>query len=118
MPQDLLHRLVATDEPERCYTWLRCFFEEDPDSSITQIAIWQAYQSAFHQIIQQHGKVMLGAADFIRNVTSVYHSASAQIQREQGEGGTEVQKFIIKGIRARTRRSAPKGASTSGASGP
>ncbi|CAK7222965.1 hypothetical protein SCUCBS95973_005014 [Sporothrix curviconia] len=108
LPPDLLTRLVATDEPERCYTWLRCFFEEDPDSSITQIAIWQAYQSSFLQPVQQSGRTMLGAAEFIRNVTHVYHAAGAQIQKEQTPQG-EVQKFIIKGIRPRKRPISPEG---------
>ncbi|EFX01472.1 chromatin remodeling complex subunit [Grosmannia clavigera kw1407] len=108
LPPDLLKRLVETDEPERCYTWLRCFFEEDPDSSITQIAIWQAYQSSFLLPVQQSGRTMLGAAEFIRNVTHVYHSAGAQIQKEQTPQG-EVQKFIIKGIRPRTRPTSPEG---------
>ncbi|CAK7219212.1 hypothetical protein SBRCBS47491_003769 [Sporothrix bragantina] len=108
LPPDLLTRLVATDEPERCYTWLRCFFEEDPDSSITQIAIWQAYQSSFLQPVQQSGRTMLGAAEFIRNVTHVYHAAGAQIQKEQTPQG-EVQKFIIKGIRPRKRPISPDG---------
>ncbi|KJR80913.1 chromatin structure-remodeling complex subunit RSC9 [Sporothrix schenckii 1099-18] len=108
LPPDLLTRLVATDEPERCYTWLRCFFEEDPDSSITQIAIWQAYQSSFLQPVQQSGRTMLGAAEFIRNVTHVYHAAGAQIQKEQTPQG-EVQKFIIKGIRPRRRPISPEG---------
>ncbi|KAL1898612.1 hypothetical protein Sste5346_003516 [Sporothrix stenoceras] len=108
LPPDLLTRLVATDEPERCYTWLRCFFEEDSDSSITQIAIWQAYQSSFLQPVQQSGRTMLGAAEFIRNVTHVYHAAGAQIQKEQTPQG-EVQKFIIKGIRPRRRPISPEG---------
>ncbi|OAA61092.1 chromatin remodeling complex subunit [Niveomyces insectorum RCEF 264] len=108
LPPDLLARLVATDEPERCYTWLRCFFEEDPDASITQIAIWQAYQSSFLQAVQQSGRTMLGAAEFIRNVTHVYHAAGAQIQKEQTPQG-EVQKFIIKGIRPRVRPISPEG---------
>lgn len=108
LPPDLLTRLVATDEPERCYMWLRCFFEEDPDSSITQIAIWQAYQSSFLQPVQQSGRTMLGAAEFIRNVTHVYHAAGAQIQKEQTPQG-EVQKFIIKGIRPRRRPISPEG---------
>ncbi|CAK7200791.1 hypothetical protein SEUCBS139899_003490 [Sporothrix eucalyptigena] len=108
LPPDLLPRLVATDEPERCYAWLRCFFEEDPDSSITQIAIWQAYQSAFLQPVQQSGRNMLGAAEFIRNVTNVFHAAGAQIQKEQTPQG-EVQKFIIKGIRPRKRPISPEG---------
>jgi chromatin structure-remodeling complex subunit RSC9 len=107
VPRDLLDRLVAKDEPDRCYAWLRCFFEEDPESSITQIAIWQAYQNAFQAAVQQQNRSMLGAADFIRNVTHVYANAAAQIQRE-GERG-EIQKFIIKGIRARPRPVNEKG---------
>ncbi|CAK7567801.1 MAG: hypothetical protein SEPTF4163_005770 [Sporothrix epigloea] len=107
LPPELLTRLVATDEPERCYTWLRCFFEEDPNSSITQIAIWQAYQSSFLQLVQQSGRTMLGAAEFIRNVTHVFHAAGAQIQKEQTPQG-EVQKFIIKGIRPRKRPIGPE----------
>lgn len=108
-PPELLTRLVETDEPERCYTWLRCFFEEDSESSITQIAIWQAYQSSFLQPVQQSRRTMLGAAEFIRNVTHVYHGAGAQIQKEKDERGMEVQKFIIKGIRPRTRPISPEG---------
>ncbi|CAK7265498.1 hypothetical protein SEPCBS119000_001542 [Sporothrix epigloea] len=107
LPPELLTRLVALDEPERCYTWLKCFFEEDPDSSITQIAIWQAYQSSFLQPVQQSGRTMLGAAEFIRNVTHVFHAAGAQIQKEQTPQG-EVQKFIIKGIRPRKRPISPE----------
>ena len=109
VPADLLERLVAKDEPDRCYAWLRCLFEEDPDSSITQIAIWQAYQAAFNTKVMQAGRSMLGAAEFIRNVTHVFNSAGAQIQREQGERG-EVQMYIIKGIRARQRPVTEKGA--------
>ena len=107
VPADLLERLVAKDEPERCYAWLRCSFEEDPDSSITQISIWQSYQANFSAKVVQAGRSMLGAAEFIRNVTHVFHSAGAQIQRE-GERG-EVQMYIIKGIRARRQAVNEKG---------
>ncbi len=109
LPPDLVARLVATDEPERCYMWLRCVFEEDPDASITQIAIWQAYQSTFLQPVQQSNRTMLGAAEFIRNVAHVYHGAGAQIQKEQTPQGDVQQKFVIKGIRPRVRPISPEG---------
>lgn len=100
LPQDLQERLLAVEEPERCYMWLRCLFEEDADASITQIAIWTAYQSSFSSRLAQMGKSMISPADFIRNVNHVWTTAGAQIIR--GPKG-ENQKFIIKGIRARLR---------------
>ncbi len=95
IPRDLLEKLVVTEEPERCYAWLRCLFEEDPDSQITQIAIWQAYNTAFLEPLKQSKKSMINAAEFIRNISQVYNSAGAQIVRDRGPGG-EVQRFIIK----------------------
>ncbi|KAF3761785.1 hypothetical protein M406DRAFT_95050 [Cryphonectria parasitica EP155] len=100
LPQDLQERLLAMEEPERCYMWLRCLFEEDAEASITQIAIWTAYQSSFSSRLSQMGKSMISPADFIRNVNHVWATAGAQIIR--GPKG-ENQKFIIKGIRARSR---------------
>ncbi|KAK2074743.1 hypothetical protein P8C59_008926 [Phyllachora maydis] len=69
IPKDLLDRLLAMDEPERCYSWLRCLFEEDPDSQITQIAIWQAYNTAFLEPLKKGGRTMINAAEFIRNIS-------------------------------------------------
>lgn len=100
LPEDLQERLLAMEEPERCYMWLRCLFEEDSDASITQIAIWTAYQASFSGRLSQMGKAMISPADFIRNVNHVWTTAGAQIIR--GPKG-ENQKFIIKGIRARSR---------------
>lgn len=100
LPPDLQDRLLAMDEPERCYAWLKILFEEDPDASITQIAIWTAYQSSFSTKVSQMGKVMISPADFIRNVNHVWTAAGAQIIRApDGEN----RKFIIQGIRARYR---------------
>ncbi|RYP76468.1 hypothetical protein DL771_001702 [Monosporascus sp. 5C6A] len=97
LPLDLHDKLVNTDEPQRCFHWLQSLFEEDAESHITQIAIWQAYQSSFGALTGA-GRSMLSAADFIRNVSHVFSSARAQIIRGPGE----VQRFIIEGIRART----------------
>ncbi|KAM7224162.1 hypothetical protein V8F06_000635 [Rhypophila decipiens] len=97
IPRDLLERLLGMEEPERCYTWIRCFFEEDPDSQITQIAIWQAYNAAFLEPLKRKNRPMINAAEFIRNINTVYQTAGAQIVKSDQEG----QKFVIKGIRPR-----------------
>ncbi|KAI0129566.1 hypothetical protein BJ170DRAFT_700791 [Xylariales sp. AK1849] len=94
LPQELQEKLTSTDEPQRCFSWLQSLFEEDSDSHITQIAIWQAYQGSFGAMTRN----TLSAADFIRNVSHVFVNARAQIIRGPGE----VQRFIIEGIRART----------------
>jgi chromatin structure-remodeling complex subunit RSC9 len=106
-PKDLLERLLATEEPERCYAWLRCFFEEDPDAQITQIAIWQAYNSAFLEPLKRMGRIMIPAPEFIRHISTVYQSAGAQVIREGPMG--EVQKFIMRGIRPRSYPITPEG---------
>ncbi|KAI0014760.1 hypothetical protein F4780DRAFT_169762 [Xylariomycetidae sp. FL0641] len=97
LPQDLQEKLAKTDEPQRCYHWLQSLFEEDAESHITQIAIWQAYQASFGALTGG-ARNTLSAADFIRNVSTVFNGARAQIIRGPGE----VQRFIIEGIRART----------------
>ncbi|PHH62281.1 hypothetical protein CDD81_7269 [Ophiocordyceps australis] len=100
VPEDLLQELIKLDEPDRVHQWVRCFFDEDEHSFITQLAAWQAYQSAFVQATKAVGKPMISPADFIRNSTSVYARTTAQVLRERGE---PQQKFIIHGIRARPR---------------
>jgi chromatin structure-remodeling complex subunit RSC9 len=97
LPVDLHEKLRDTDEPHRCYYWLQSLFEEDAESNITQIAIWQAYQGSFGAL-SGGMRNTLSAADFIRNVSHVFVNARAQIIRGPGE----VQRFIIEGIRART----------------
>ncbi|KAI1846076.1 hypothetical protein JX266_007885 [Neoarthrinium moseri] len=94
LPLDLQEKLGGTDEPQRCFHWLQSLFEEDSESHITQIAIWQAYQASFGG----QSRNTLSAADFIRNVSHVFTNARAQIIRGPGEA----QRFIIEGIRART----------------
>ncbi|KAG6002390.1 hypothetical protein E4U43_001127 [Claviceps pusilla] len=98
MPEDLLQQMLKLEEPERVHKWVKCFFEEDSDSFVTQLAAWQAYQSAFVSPLKALGQPMITPADFIRNSTSVYKDSNAQVLREPGE---PQQKFIIHGIRAR-----------------
>lgn len=96
VPEDLSTRLLALKEPERSSQWLKCMFEEDDNESITQIALWQAYQTRFASTVQDTGVALLVAADFIKNVSTTFADrANAQV-----EAGP-VQKFIIKGIRIR-----------------
>jgi chromatin structure-remodeling complex subunit RSC9 len=97
IPQDLMAELLKLDEPTRSSSWLRCLFEEDKDESITQIALWQAYQARFASAVQPDGgRPLLPAADFIKNVSTTFQDkATAQVQ------AGPVQKFIIKGIRIR-----------------
>ena len=89
MPQTLYNQLLGFPEPQRSSSWLRCCFEESPQDDITQIAIWQAYQSRFAQ------NAPIAAADFIKNVSNTFASAQAQVIN-----GPQP-RFIIKGIKPR-----------------
>lgn len=95
VPSELMEQLLKLEETERSSQWLRCLFEEDPEEHITQILLWQSYQSAFSQALSERGLNMLAAAEFIKNVSATFLEASAQVQ------SGPVQKFIIKGIRIR-----------------
>lgn len=94
VPVELLERLMALSEPERSSQWLRCCFVEDHECEITQIALWQAYQSRFADSRVPGGGV-LPAAEFIKNVSNTFTNAQAQVINGPGSAT----KFIIKGIR-------------------
>ncbi|KAJ5856310.1 uncharacterized protein N7529_010254 [Penicillium soppii] len=94
VPPELLEKLLELSEPERSSQWLRCCFIEDPDCEITQIALWQAYQSRFADPRVAGGGV-LPAAEFIKNVSNTFTNAQAQVINGPGAAT----KFIIKGIR-------------------
>ncbi|KAI9844254.1 MAG: Chromatin structure-remodeling complex protein rsc9 [Thelocarpon superellum] len=102
LPPDLLAKLLTYAEPERSSHWLRACFEEDADSDITQIALWQAYQSRFLEH-QTPGHAILPAAEFIKHISATFANASAQVL--QGP----LTKFIIKGIRPRHLPMSPDG---------
>ncbi|KAI9926864.1 Chromatin structure-remodeling complex protein rsc9 [Aspergillus wentii] len=94
VPAELLKDLMDLSEPERSSRWLRCCFVEDSDCEITQIALWQAYQSRFADPRVPGGGV-LPAAEFIKNVSTTFTNAQAQVINGPGAAT----KFIIKGIR-------------------
>lgn len=98
MPEDLLQEMLQIEEPDRVGRWVRCFFEEDSESYVTQLAAWQAYQNAFVGPLKTLGQALITPADFIRNSTSVYTGSNAQVLRDPNDSQ---QKFIIHGIRAR-----------------
>ncbi|RBR24056.1 uncharacterized protein FIESC28_03169 [Fusarium coffeatum] len=100
MPEDLLQEMLKLEEPDRVHKWVRCFFEEDNNSYVTQLAAWQAYQTAFVGPLKTIGQPLITPADFIRNSTSVYKDSNAQVLRDPGD---PQQKFIIHGIRARPK---------------
>lgn len=100
MPEDLLQEMLRLEEPDRVHRWVRCFFEDDNSSFVTQLAAWQAYQAAFVAPLKNIGQSLITPADFIRNSTAVYKDSNAQVLREPGD---PQQKFIIHGIRARPR---------------
>ncbi|KAI9727067.1 MAG: Chromatin structure-remodeling complex protein rsc9 [Cirrosporium novae-zelandiae] len=91
-PRDRLAEIIRKPEPERSSQWLKTCFKEDPDSDITQIELWKAYQARFSIY---NPALNLPAADFIKNVSNTFNGANAQVISEP------VQKFIIKGIRPR-----------------
>lgn len=96
VPQALMDHLVTLDEPLRSSTWLRCLFEEDSEESITQIALWQAYQERFREAAAISNRPILTASEFIRNISVTFgERATAQV-----EPGVPP-KFIIRGIRTR-----------------
>ena len=102
LPVDLLEQVLKSDEPERSSHWLRACFEEDADSDITQIALWQAYQARFSEFSTPQN-ALLPAAEFIKNVSSTFSGANAQVINGPNP------KFIIKGIRPRHLPMDPKG---------
>ena len=68
---------------------------------MTQIALWHAYQSCFGPHAQYHSPLLI-AGDFIKNVSSTFIGASAQVANSG-------QKYIIKGIKPRNLPIDPKG---------
>ncbi|RPA96653.1 hypothetical protein L873DRAFT_1206269 [Choiromyces venosus 120613-1] len=104
LPQEIVSDLLSYAEPDRAAKWMRCCFEEDPSADITQIALWQAYQARFTEYVAA-GRPLLPAAEFIKNVSVAFNSASAMVLPIPGGG----QKFIIKGIKPRETPMSIKG---------
>ena len=91
LPSATLQKLWLLKEPRRAHRWLQEILEEDPDSAITQITLWKAYEDAFHD--SQYA--LIEAKDFIQSASKVFEGASAQVI----EGSKP--KFVIRGVRPR-----------------
>ena len=102
VPQDLMDQFLKYEEPDRSNHWLKAVFEEDAESDITQIALWQAYQARFSEYTSPTTQ-LLPAAEFIKNVSTIFAGANAQVVNGVNH------KFIIKGIRPRHAPMDPKG---------
>ncbi|CAF9936951.1 MAG: Chromatin structure-remodeling complex protein rsc9 [Alectoria fallacina] len=102
VPQDLMDQFLKYEEPDRSNHWLKAVFEEDAESDITQIALWQAYQARFTEYTSPTTQ-LLPAAEFIKNVSTIFAGANAQVVNGINH------KFIIKGIRPRHAPMDPKG---------
>ena len=102
VPQDLMDQFLKYEEPDRSNHWLKAVFEEDAESDITQIALWQAYQARFTEYTSPTNQ-LLPAAEFIKNVSTIFAGANAQVVNGVNH------KFIIKGIRPRHAPMDPKG---------
>ncbi|KAK6361600.1 Chromatin structure-remodeling complex protein rsc9 [Orbilia blumenaviensis] len=105
IPNDLLEDILKMQEPQRAIWWMRSSFEANPQSEITQIALWQAYQQRFASYVNNGPKQqqMLIANEFIKNVSVAFPTAKPQmIKGEHGQSN----RFVINGI---APREAPMG---------
>lgn len=66
-------------------------FQDDPNSEMTQIHLWQSYQGTF--LSQPGAHPHLIAGDFIKNVSNTFTGASAQVAGSN--------KYVIRGIKPR-----------------
>ncbi|SMR51088.1 unnamed protein product [Zymoseptoria tritici ST99CH_1E4] len=87
----LVEGLLKMEEPERSSEWLRMCFVADPNAEMTQISLWQSYQSTFgpYQVSHPH----LIAGEFIKNVSTTFQGATAQVAGSN--------KYVIRGIKSR-----------------
>ncbi|KAK6351168.1 Chromatin structure-remodeling complex protein rsc9 [Orbilia javanica] len=100
LPDDLLDDILQLPEPQRAIWWMRSSFEANPQSEITQIALWQAYQQRFGSYLNTGPKPqqMLIANEFIKNVSAAFPTAKPQMIK--GENG-QPNRFVINGIAPR-----------------
>ena len=94
---DLLTKFQGYGEPRRASIWLKAVFEEDPDSEITQMALYRAYEACFNEY-RTAPSSLLPAAGLIKRVDVVFPGTESQFY--PGPEGSD-KNFTIKGIRPR-----------------
>lgn len=92
LANELIEQLLKYDEPDRSSHWLRMCFQDDPNSEVTQIDLWKSYQGTFAPYSATHTHLIAG--DFIKNVSTTFKGASAQVAAGN--------KYVIRGIRPRS----------------
>lgn len=102
-PAEMMEHFVKYAEPDRSTLWLKSVIEEDPNESITQLEIWQAYSKRFSEFITPQAG-LLQASEFIKLVSTIFSGATAQIVDEGGRN-----KYTVKGICPRHFPVDPKG---------
>jgi zinc transporter ZupT len=89
--------LLLLDEPERCKKWIEAVLHRDPESYVTQVVLWRAYESQ----LKGYGKGLIPPTEFIKRVHDVFDDAQLQNINLQTPHGTEKQ-YIIKGVKSRS----------------
>lgn len=112
-----LARLLPLPEPQRVTEWwvaaefvnvnetdesptrrMRLVFEPDPQRSIQQTELWQAYRTQFELTLRPGHPQMFPAADVIKYSTTAFPESVPMVSEE---GGTR--RFIIRGLKLRDR---------------
>ncbi|BGO98635.1 RSC complex subunit Rsc9 [Rhodotorula toruloides ATCC 204091] len=93
-----LARLLPLPEPQRVLTWMRLVFEVDPQGSIQQTELWQAYRAQFESNLRPGHPQMFPAADVIKYSTTAFPESVPMVSEEGG-----ARRFIIKGLKLKDR---------------
>lgn len=94
LPSSILQKLWALKEPDRARRWLKETLEEDPNCGVMQVALWKAYEDAFHASEYP----LLEAREFIQSAGNVLKGSSPEVIPGPKS------RFIIKGVRPKTIR--------------
>ena len=73
-------------------------YEADPESEITQVALWTSYREDWEKF--GTGFSILPASDVIKHSADVYPQALPMVAERAGQE----KKFVIKGIKPRVRK--------------
>ncbi|GAA5894399.1 hypothetical protein JCM8208_006223 [Rhodotorula glutinis] len=93
-----LAQLISLPEPSRALTWMRLVYEVDPQSDVSQVALWQTYQAQWAPHMGAGISPMMPASDVIK----VSQQAIPGVQPMVIESGAE-KKFVIRGLRLKER---------------
>lgn len=94
---EALAELMKYTEPDRAALWIRCCYEPNPRSEVTQISLWKTYEAQFEPHARAGGTRLLPAVEFIRNVAAAFHNSQAVVSTLP----TGQKKFVVKGIQPR-----------------